>query len=227
MNLSAGDWSALWLTLRLAVTTTLILLLLGTPLAWWLSQTRNRSRLVIESIVSLPLILPPTVLGYYLLVMLGPGGWIGRLMQALGGEHLAFTFTGLVIGSVLYSLPFMVQPLQDGFSTVGRRRLEVAATLGASPLDSFLHVVMPLSRHSYLTASTLTFAHTVGEFGIILMVGGNIPGKTRVLSVAIYDHAEAMDYVSAGTLSAGLLIFSFLLLLAVRIVSRRFERQGL
>ncbi len=226
MMMSTGDWTALWLTLRLAVTTTLILLLLGTPLAWWLSHTRSRSKLIIESIVSLPLILPPTVLGYYLLVILGPGGWIGRLMQALGGQHLAFTFTGLVIGSVLYSLPFMVQPLQDGFSTVGRRRLEVAATLGASPLDSFFYVVMPLSRHSYLTASTLTFAHTVGEFGIILMVGGNIPGKTRVLSVAIYDHAEAMDYTSAGTLSAGLLVFSFVLLLAVRIVNQHFESQG-
>jgi len=224
--MSVGDWTALWLTLRLAVTTTLVLLLLGTPLAWWLSHTRSRSKLMVESIVSLPLILPPTVLGYYLLVILGPGGWIGRLMQALGGQHLAFTFAGLVIGSVLYSLPFMVQPLQDGFSTVGRRRLEVAATLRASPLDSFFHVVMPLSRHSYLTACTLTFAHTVGEFGVILMVGGNIPGKTRVLSVAIYDHAEAMDYVSAGTLSAGLLVFSFVLLLVVRVVNRRFEYQA-
>lgn len=216
-----ADLAALWITLRLAGLTTLILLLLGTPLAWWLASTRCRYRALVETVVALPLVLPPTVLGFYLLLALGPHGPVGGLMQALGGRSLAFTFSGLVIGSMFYSLPFVVQPLQSAFSVIGPRPLEVAATLRASPLDRFLTVALPLARPGFLTAAVLCFAHTVGEFGVVLMIGGNIPGETRVLSIAIYDHVEALEYGHAHWLSGGLLLLSFMLLLLVYSVNRR------
>jgi molybdate transport system permease protein len=220
--LADTDLAALWVTLRLAALTTLVLLVLGTPLAWWLARSRWRLKLVVEAVVALPLVLPPTVIGFYLLVALGPNGPVGGLMEALGGRPLAFTFTGLVVGSVFYSLPFVVQPLQSTFAAIGRRPLEVAATLRASPLDRFLTVAVPLARPGFLTAAVLGFAHTVGEFGVVLMIGGNIPGRTQVLSIAIYDHVEALDYGRAHLLSAGLLVLSFLLLLAVYALNRRF-----
>ena len=219
--MSPSDWSALWVTLMLAGVTTALLLLLGTPLAWWLARTRCRWAAAVESVVALPLVLPPTVLGFYMLVALGPNGPLGGTLEALGWHHLAFTFQGLVLASMLYSLPFMVQPLKDAFAGVGVHVTEAAATLRAGPWDSFFTVVVPLARRGFLTALTLTFAHTVGEFGVVLMVGGNIPGETRVLSIAIYDHAEAMDYASAHLLSGGLLAASFLLLLVVYIFNRR------
>ena len=214
---------ALWVTLQLAGITTVILLIVGTPLAWWLARSQFRFKVMVEAIVALPLVLPPTVLGFYLLMTLGPQGPLGSLLQAMGGHSLAFTFTGLVIGSVFYSLPFVVQPLQAAFSTIGNRPLEVAATLRASPLDRFFTVAMPLARAGYLTAAVLGFAHTVGEFGVVLMIGGNIPGETQVLSIAIYDHVEALEYGQAHWLAGGLLLFSFLLLLAVYSVNRRFS----
>ncbi len=216
------DLTALWITLKLATTTTIVLLLVGTPLAWWLSQTRWRYRFLVEAVVALPLVLPPTVLGFYLLILLGPHGPIGALSTTLGGQPLAFTFTGLVIGSVFYSLPFVVQPLQDAFSAIGRRSLEVAATLRASPIDRFLTVAIPLARPGFLTAAVLGFAHTLGEFGVVLMIGGNIPGSTQVLSIAIYDHVESLEYVQAHWISGGLLLFSFLLLMLVYGLNRRF-----
>lgn len=219
--LTETDLSALWVTLKLAGLTTLILLLLGTPLAWWLARTRFRGKVVVEAFVALPLVLPPTVLGFYLLLALGPYGPVGRLLESLGGHALAFTFAGLVVGSVLYSLPFVVQPLQDAFSTVGRRPLEVAATLRATPIDRFLTVAVPLARPGFMTAAVLGFAHTVGEFGVVLMIGGSIPGETRVLSIAIYEHVEALDYGRAHVLAGGLLILSFLMLLAVYTWNRR------
>ncbi len=221
--LSDADLTALWITLKLAAITTLILLLLGTPLAWWLSRTRSRLRAPFEAVVALPLVLPPTVLGFYLLIALGPDGPIGQLSEHLGGRPLAFTFSGLVLGSVLYSLPFVVQPLQDAFNAIGRRPLEVAATLRATPLDRFLTVALPLARPGYLTAAVLGFAHTLGEFGVVLMIGGNIPGKTQVLSIAIYDHVEALEYERAHLLAGGLLTLSFLLLLAVYGLNRRYR----
>ena len=221
--LTETDLAALWITLKLAGLTTLILILLGTPLAWWLARTRFRGKVIVEAIVALPLVLPPTVLGFYLLLALGPHGLVGKMMQAMGGHALAFTFAGLVVGSVLYSLPFVVQPLQDAFSTVGRRPLEVAATLRASPLDRFLTVAVPLARPGFLTAAVLGFAHTVGEFGVVLMIGGSIPGETRVLSIAIYEHVEALEYGRAHVLAGGLLILSFFLLLAVYAWNRRFR----
>jgi len=221
--LTETDLAALWITLKLAGLTTLILILLGTPLAWWLARTRFRGKVIVEAIVALPLVLPPTVLGFYLLLALGPHGLVGKMMQAMGGHALAFTFAGLVVGSVLYSLPFVVQPLQDAFSTVGRRPLEVAATLRASPLDRFLTVAVPLARPGFLTAAVLGFAHTVGEFGVVLMIGGSIPGETRVLSIAIYEHVEALEYGRAHVLAGGLLILSFLMLLAVYAWNRRFR----
>lgn len=221
--MSEVDWLALVTTLKLAAATTLVLLVLGTPLAWWLARTRNRMAVALEAVVALPLVLPPTVLGFYMLVALGPHGPIGATMQSLGLHHLAFTFAGLVVASTLYSLPFMVQPLKDAFAAVGHRMTEAAATLRAGPLDRFFSVVLPLSRRGLLTAITLTFAHTVGEFGVVLMVGGNIPGETRVLSIAIYDHAEAMDYASAHLLSGVLLLASFLLLFAVYLLNRRYH----
>ena len=220
---SEADLIALWVTLRLAALTTLILLVLGTPLAWWLARSRWRFKFLVEAVVALPLVLPPTVLGFYLLVALGPHGPVGGLMEALGGRPLAFTFAGLVVGSVFYSLPFVVQPLQDAFTSVGRRPMEVAATLRASPVDRFFTVAMPLARPGFLTAAVLGFAHTIGEFGVVLMIGGNIPGRTQVLSIAIYDHVESLEYGQAHLLSGGLLLFSFLLLMAVYALNRRFS----
>ena len=218
-----SDFTALLITLKLAAVSTLILLVLGTPLAWWLARTRWRFKFIPEAVVALPLVLPPTVLGFYLLLVLGPHGPVGGLMEALGGRPLAFTFTGLVIGSVIYSMPFVVQPLQDAFTAVGRRPLEVASTLRASPLDRFLTVAVPLARPGFLTAAVLGFAHTLGEFGVVLMIGGNIPGETRVASIAIYDHVESLEYVHAHWLSAVLLVLSFLLLVAVYGLNRRFR----
>ncbi len=219
--LTAADLTALGLTLKLATVVTVILLLLGTPLAWWLARSRWRFKFILEAVVALPLVLPPTVLGFYLLVALGPRGPLGGLMTTLGLQPLAFTFAGLVIGSVFYSLPFVVQPLQDAFAAVGRRPMEVAATLGASPLDRFFTVAVPLARPGFLTAAVLGFAHTVGEFGVVLMIGGNIPGETQVLSIAIYDHVEALEYGHAHLLSGGLLVLSFLLLVGVYAARRR------
>lgn len=212
---SEADLTALAITLKLALISTLVLLLLGTPLAWWMARTRWRFRFLVEAVIALPLVLPPTVLGFYLLLTLGPHGPVGRVMEALGGSPLAFTFTGLVIGSVIYSMPFVVQPLQDAFSAVGRRPLEVAATLRASPLDRFFTVALPLARPGFVTAAVLGFAHTLGEFGVVLMIGGNIPGETRVASIAIYDHVESLQYANAHWLSGGLLLISFLMLIAV------------
>ncbi|WP_374554713.1 molybdate ABC transporter permease subunit [Aquitalea pelogenes] len=213
--LSDSDLQAIWLTVRLAGTVTLILLLVGTPIAWWLARTTTWLKRPIGAVVALPLVLPPSVLGFYLLLAMGPHGLIGQLTQALGIGPLPFTFWGLVFASVFYSLPFMVQPLQTAFEAVGDRPLEVAATLRASPLDAFFTVVVPLAVPGFLTASILTFAHTVGEFGVVLMIGGNLPGVTRVASVQIYDHVEAFEYAQAHNLAAVLLTFSFLVLLAL------------
>ena len=213
--LNDSDLQAIGLTLRLAGTVTLILLLLGTPLAWWLARTRSRLKGVVGAVVALPLVLPPTVLGFYLLLLLGPHGAVGQLTQSLGLGLLPFTFTGLVIASVLYSMPFVVQPLQNAFEAVGEPLLEAAASLRAGAWDTFRHVVMPLSRSGFITAAILGFVHTVGEFGVVLMIGGNIPGQTRVVSVQIYDHVEAMNYAGAHWLSGGLVVFSFLVLLCL------------
>jgi len=215
MLLTPEDLQALWLTVRLAGTVTLILLLLGTPLAWWLARAKAWWKGPLSAVVALPLVLPPSVLGFYLLLALGPNGAVGQLTQALGLGLLPFTFWGLVVASVVYSLPFMVQPLQTAFEAIGERPLEVAATLRASPLDAFFTVVVPLARPGFMTACILTFAHTVGEFGVVLMIGGNIPGVSRVASVQIYDHVEAMEYTDAHRLSAVLLVFSFVVLLAL------------
>ncbi|MDX2457039.1 MAG: molybdate ABC transporter permease subunit [Gammaproteobacteria bacterium] len=220
--ISVADLVALRVTLQLAGLTTLILLVLGTPLAWWLARSRWRFKFLVEAVVALPLVLPPTVLGFYLLVALGPHGPVGGLLEALGGRPLAFTFAGLVVGSVIYSLPFVVQPLQGAFTSLGRRPLEVAATLRASPFDRFFTVAVPLARPGFLTATVLGFAHTVGEFGVVLMIGGNIPGRTQVLSIAIYDHVESLEYSHAHILSGGLLMISFLLLITVYALNRRF-----
>jgi molybdate transport system permease protein len=213
--LTPADLTALLLTLQLALCTTAILLVLGTPLAWWLARTQWRFKFLLETLIAMPLVLPPTVLGFYLLLALGPRGFVGSFMQTLGGEPLAFTFTGLVIGSVIYSLPFVVQPLQDTFHNIGKRPLEVAATLRAGGLDRFLTIVLPLAKSGFITASMLGFAHTLGEFGVVLMLGGNIPGETQVLSIAIYGHVESLEYVQAHLLSAALLILSFFMLLTV------------
>jgi molybdate transport system permease protein len=223
MMFNDADITALLITLKLATITTLILLLLGTPLAWWLARTRWRLKFLLEAVVALPLVLPPTVLGFYLLVALGPNGPLGRLMEWLGGKPPTFTFTGLVIGSVIYSTPFVVQPLQNAFSSIGNRPLEVAATLRASPLDRFFSVAVPLVRPAFLTAAVLGFAHTVGEFGVVLMIGGNIPGKTQVLSIAIYDHVESLEYAQAHLLAGGLLLLSFVMLIAVYSFNNRFR----
>ena len=217
------DISALFVTLKLASVSTIILLLIGTPIAWWLSQTRFKFKVIFEAIIALPLVLPPTVLGFYLLITLGSNGPVGKLLESLGGSSIAFTFSGLVVGSVIYSIPFVVQPLQNSFSGIGSRPLEVAATLGASPLDRFFTVAVPLARSGFVTAAVLGFAHTVGEFGVVLMIGGNIPGETGVLSIAIYDHVEAMEYGQAHWLSGGLLILSFIMLLFVYLFNRRFS----
>jgi molybdate transport system permease protein len=215
MPFSAADLSAIWLTLQLAALTTLILLLVGTPIAWWLSHTRSRLRGPVGAVVALPLVLPPTVIGFYLLLLLGPHGPIGQATQALGLGTVVFSFAGLVIGSVLYSMPFVVQPLQNAFTAIGKRPLEVAATLRASKLDCFFSVVIPLARPGFITASILGFAHTVGEFGVVLMIGGNIPNRTRVVSVQIFDHVEALEYAQAHWLAGAMVVFSFFVLLAL------------
>ncbi|WP_461521820.1 molybdate ABC transporter permease subunit [Porticoccus sp.] len=212
MGFSAADLQAIWLTLRLAAIVTLLLLLIGTPIAWWLCRTRCRWKGVISAIIALPLVLPPTVLGFYLLLAMGPNGPVGQLTQALGIGTLPFTFWGLVVASVFYSLPFVVQPIQNAMEAVGERPLEVAATLGASPRDTFFNVVLPLARPGFVTAAILGFTHTLGEFGVVLMIGGNIPGATRVISVQIYDHVEAMDYAQAHWLAATMVLFSFAVL---------------
>ena len=209
----ASDFEAIWLTLRLASVVTVLLLLIGAPIAWWLAQTRSRWRGPVAALVALPLVLPPTVIGFYLLLLLGPQGPVGRLTQALGIGLLPFSFGGLVVASVIYSMPFVVQPLRNAFEAIGQRPLEAAATLRAGPLDRFFTVVLPLARPGILTATVLGFAHTVGEFGVVLMIGGNIPGRTRVISVQIYDRVEALEYASAHWLSGGLLLSSFLVLL--------------
>lgn len=227
MMLNETDITALAITLKLALASTLILLLVGTPLAWWLARTRWRYKFIPEALIALPLVLPPTVLGFYLLIMLGPHGPVGGLVEAAGLEPLVFTFSGLVIGSVIYSMPFVVQPLQDAFSAIGPRPLEVAATLRASPLDRFFTVAVPLARPGFLTAAVLGFAHTLGEFGVVLMIGGNIPGETRVASIAIYDHVEGLEFSQAHGLSATLLVISFLLLIAVYGMNRRFRMARL
>ena len=221
--LNEYDLSALLVTIKLASITTVILILVGTPIAWWLSQTRFKFKAVIEAIIALPLILPPTVLGFYLLMTLGTNGPVGNFLESLGGSSIAFTFTGLVVGSVIYSLPFVVQPLQNSFGSIGKQPMEVAATLGASQLDRFFTVAVPLARSGFITASVLGFAHTVGEFGVVLMIGGNIPGETGVLSIAIYDHVEAMEYGPAHILAGGLLVLSFVMLLIVYMFNHRFS----
>ncbi|HYD74697.1 molybdate ABC transporter permease subunit [Ramlibacter sp.] len=224
MSFAADDLQAIRLTLELAATTTLVLLVLAAPLAWWLARTRSRWRGPVSAVVALPLVLPPTVLGFYLLVSLGPQGWGGQLTQALGLGLLPFTFGGLLVGSIVYSLPFAVQPLQHAFEAVGRRPLEAAATLRAGPWDRFFHVVLPLSRGGIVQAAVLTFAHTVGEFGVVLMIGGNIPEQTRVVSTQIYGHVEALQYTQAHALSAAMLAFSFAVLLALAMLNRRSTR---
>jgi molybdate transport system permease protein len=215
MMLSNEDLAALWLTLRLACAVTLLLFLLGTPLAWWLARSRSRWTHPVAAVVALPLILPPTVLGFYMLVAFGPHGPIGAVTQSMGIGLLSFTFSGLVIASMLYSMPFVIQPLRNAFESIGERPLEVAATLGASPWDRFFTIVLPLSRRGFVTAAVLGFAHTVGEFGVVLMIGGNIPGRTRVVSVQIFDHVEALQYGQAHVLAGCLLVFSFVVLLMV------------
>lgn len=215
MFLSNGDIESIWLTIKLASVVTVILLIFGTPVAWWLARSRSRLKGAIGAVVALPLVLPPSVLGFYMLLAMGPGGPVGNLTRTLGIGALPFTFWGLVLASVFYSLPFMVQPLQSAFEAIGDRPLEVAATLGASRLDAFFTVALPLARPGFLTAAIMTFAHTVGEFGVVLMIGGNIPGISRVASVQIYDHVEALEYAQAHRMAAVLLIFSFLVLLAL------------
>ena len=224
MNTTPSAWPAIVLTLELATLTTLVLLLLATPLAWWLSQTRSRWRAVVSAVATLPLVLPPSVLGFYLLVAMGPHGPLGQLTLALGWGLWSFTFTGLLIGSVLFSLPFAVQPIQHAFEAIGPRPMEVAATLRASPLDAVFSVALPLARPGLWTAAILSFAHTVGEFGVVLMIGGNIEGRTQVVSTQIYGHVEAMEYGQAHALSAGMLVFSFLVLWLLARMKRRSTR---
>jgi molybdate transport system permease protein len=216
------DLGPLWLTIRLAALTTVILLAIGTPIAWWLASTHSRIKPAIEAITALPLVLPPTVLGFYLLVFLSPKSLIGGTWVEVTGHTITFSFSGLVVASVLYSMPFTVQPLQAAFEAIGRGPVEAAATLRASPLDAFFTVLAPMAARGFLTASVLTFAHTIGEFGVVLMVGGNIPGQTKVISIAIYEHVETLNYANAHVLSAILLIFSFLVLLFVYVVNHRF-----
>jgi molybdate transport system permease protein len=211
----SADFAAIWLTLKLASLTTVILLIVGTPIALWLARTRSWLKGPIGAVVALPLVLPPTVIGFYLLLLLGPNGAVGQLTQRLGLGTLTFSFTGLVIGSVLYSLPFVVQPLQNAFAAIGPRPLEVAATLRAGPWDSFFSVILPLARPGFITGAILGFAHTVGEFGVVLMIGGNIPDKTRVVSTQIYNHVESMEYAQAHWLAGAMLVFSFLVLLGL------------
>jgi len=221
MDISSLDSGPIWLTLQLASVTVMILLAIGTPMAWWLAHTRSKMRVGMEAVVALPLVLPPTVLGFYLLILLGPNGWIGGPIKALTGAPLSFTFTGLVFASTLYSLPFVVQPLQSNFESIGSTPMETAASLGASRWDAFFSVILPLSRRGYLTATVLGFAHTLGEFGVVLMVGGNIPEKTKVISIEIYDRVEVLEYTQAHILSAGLLLFSFIILLTVYSINKK------
>ena len=222
--LNKEAWDAIGLTLELAALATLILLMLATPLAWWLSQTRSKWRAPIAALATLPLVLPPSVLGFYLLVAMGPHGPLGQLTQAMGWGVLSFTFTGLLIGSVIFSLPFAVQPLQNAFEAIGQRPMEVAYTLRASPIDAFFTVALPLARPGLITAAILSFSHTVGEFGVVLMIGGNIPGKTRVVSTQLYGHVEAMEYAQAHWLAGGMLVFSFGVLLALSMMQKRVQQ---
>lgn len=220
---TAEDFDAVWLTLKLALIVTSLLLLIGTPIAWWLARTKSWLKGPVGAVVALPLVLPPTVLGFYMLLAVGPYGPIGKLTSALGLGTLPFTFQGIVIASVFYSMPFVVQPIQNAFEGIGDGPLEAAATLRASPLDAFFTVALPLARPGFITATILGFAHTIGEFGVVLMIGGNIPNKTRLVSVQIYDHVEAMDYARAHWLAGGMLIFSFLVLLGL--YTRRKEKR--
>jgi molybdate transport system permease protein len=225
LSMDASDLSAIWLTLKLASVVTLLLLVVGTPIAWWLARTSSRWKGPVSAVVALPLVLPPTVVGFYLLLVMGPHGPIGRLTQWLGLGLLPFTFWGLCVGSVVYSLPFVVQPIRNAFEASGQRLLDVAATLGAGPWDRFFSVALPLARPGFVTAGVLGFAHTIGEFGVVLMLGGNIPGETRVVSVQIYDHVEAMEYASAHGLALLMVVFSFstLLLLHARGMRKPFD----
>lgn len=224
--ISPEDWNAIGLTLRLAGISTLVLLLLASPLAWWLARSRSVWRAPVAALTSLPLVLPPTVLGFYLLVTLGADGPLGRLTLLLGLDTLPFSFVGLVVGSVVYSLPFAVQPLLHAFQNMGDRPLELAATLRASPLDAFFSVALPLAWPGFVSAAVLSFAHTIGEFGMVLMMGGNIPGQTRVLSTQIYGHVEAMAYTQAHALAAGMLVFSFAVLLGLNLLQKRSLGMG-
>jgi molybdate transport system permease protein len=224
MKVDSPALQAILLTIELAGLTTVLLLILATPLAWWLAHTESRWRTVLGAVVALPLVLPPTVLGFYLLVALGPHGPLGQLTQALGLGLLTFTFSGLLLGSLIYSLPFAVQPLQHAFEAIGTRPMEVAATLRARPLNAFLTVALPMARPGFITAAILTFAHTVGEFGVVLMIGGNIPGQTRVISTLIYGHVEAMEYAQAHWLAGGMVVFSFVVLTGLGLLNRRHRR---
>ena len=222
-ELGQAEWQAIGLTIRLCFFTTVILLIIATPLAWWLSSGRSRWRVAVQAIVALPLVLPPTVLGFYLLMALGPRGFIGGSLESVGLTHLAFSFEGILIASVLYSMPFAVQPLLESFNSLGRRPIEVSASLGANAIDRFFSVILPLCKGGFIVAATLSFAHTVGEFGVILMLGGSIPGETKVLSVLIYDYTESMNYQAAHQLSFLLLAFSFFVLFVVYSINRHFQ----
>ncbi|TFH71659.1 molybdate ABC transporter permease subunit [Gammaproteobacteria bacterium LSUCC0112] len=222
-ELGQTEWQAIWLTVRLCFFTTVILLIIATPLAWWLSSGRSRWRVAVQAIVALPLVLPPTVLGFYLLMALGPRGFIGGSLESVGLTHLAFSFEGILMASVLYSMPFAVQPLLESFNSLGRRPIEVSASLGANAIDRFFSVILPLCKGGFIVAATLSFAHTVGEFGVILMLGGSIPGETKVLSVLIYDYTESMNYEAAHQLSFLLLAFSFFVLFVVYSINRHFQ----
>lgn len=226
LGLTEADVSAFWVTLKLAAVGTVILIILAAPLAWWLAHTRWKGKVIVETLVAMPLVMPPTVMGFYLLLWLGPNGWLGGMLESLGARHLAFTFTGIVLGSMFFSLPFVVQPLQNAFSAAGARALEVAMTLRASPWDRFFTVILPLSPRGFLSAFVLSFAHTFGEFGMILMIGGNIPGETKVASIAIYDHVETMNYSAAHALSLVLVGSSFCLLMLIYVLNRRFKVVG-
>ncbi len=217
-------WEAVWLTVKLASVTTLILLLVGTPLAWWLARSRSLWKEVVGTLVALPLVLPPTVLGFYLLLLMGPNSPVGQALHQWFDLRLAFSFEGLVVGSVIYSLPFMVQPVRGAFEAIGDRPLEVAATLRASPLDTFFHVALPMARPGLISGALLGFAHTLGEFGVVLMIGGNIPGETKVVAVAIYDYVEALEWDKAHLLAMGLLAFSFLCILTMTLLEKRMRR---
>lgn len=221
--IESEDLHALILSLQLATTTTILLLLVGTPLAWWLAYTPSRMKKPVAALVSLPIVLPPTVIGFYFLLLIGPHGWIGQLTQALGWGLLSFSFTGLVLASVIYSLPFVVQPIQNAFEAIGPRPLEVAATLRVTPLQAFWRVALPLARPGVITAAIMGFAHTLGEFGVVMMVGGNVANKTRVISIQIYDRVEAQQYLQAHWLAGGMVLFSFLVLLALYSLNRKPE----